>query len=246
MSIVFSIAKVIPGGLHVYRSLRRHYDRHRLRKKTPAQVFAEIHANNGWSGDESVSGLGSSLRQTQVLIDTLPALFKEHNVHSVLDVPCGDFHWMKHVDLSPFDYLGADIVADVVERNRKHERAGVRFMHLDLINDPLPKVDLIFCRDCLVHFAYRDLKTALANICKSGSTFLLTTTFPARDRNNDIATGEWRPLNLMIAPLHFPAPLIVINEKCTEADGIFADKSMGLWRVADIKKCMEEGRGIWK
>ncbi|MGY4827994.1 class I SAM-dependent methyltransferase [Sphaerotilaceae bacterium SBD11-9] len=236
MSIVFNIARAVPGGVHLYRSLRRHYDRYLLRKKTPAQVFTEIFAHNGWSGDESVSGLGSSLSQTQVLIDTLPGLFKEHGVRTVLDAPCGDFHWMRKVDLTDINYLGADIVADVVERNKKHERPGVRFQHLDLIKDKLPQVDLIFCRDCLVHFSYHDLKAALDNIRKSGSTYLLTTTFPGRERNTNIATGEWRPLNLMAAPFHFPPPLVMINEKCTEADGMFADKSMGLWKIADLRK----------
>lgn len=236
MSIVFSIAKVIPGGPQLYRTLRRHYDRRQLRKKSVAQVFNDIFAHNGWSGDESVSGLGSSLVQTQVLIDTLPGLFKKYGIKTMLDIPCGDFHWMKHVDLKPVTYVGGDIVASVVERNKRYETDNVTFKHLDLIADPLPKVDVIFCRDCLVHFAYKDLRAALANIAKSGSTYLLTTTFPGRDRNNDIATGEWRPLNLAKAPFGFPEPLELINEKCTEADGAFTDKSMALWKIEDLKK----------
>jgi hypothetical protein len=238
MGIVFSIAKNIPGGPQLYRSLRRRYEHYRLKKKTPAEVFTEIFSKNGWSGDESVSGLGSSMSQTRVLIDTLPALFKERGIHTILDAPCGDFHWMKHVDLASFDYLGGDIVESVVARNKQHEKPGIRFQHIDLIKDTLPKVDVVFCRDCLVHFSYGDLKAALANICKSDSTYLLTTTFPERNRNNDIATGEWRPLNLAIAPFNFPPPLVLINENCTEAEGKFTDKSMGLWKIADIKKCL--------
>lgn len=239
MGIVFNIASVIPGGREIYRTLRRHYHRRQLRKKTPAQVFHDIFMHNGWSGDESVSGLGSSLEQTQVLVDTLPRLFKKYEVKSVLDIPCGDFHWMKHVDLAGVDYVGADIVADVVARNKRHERETVQFRHLDLITGDLPRVDMIFCRDCLVHFAYRDLRRALANICKSGSTYLLTTTFPERARNKDIATGEWRPLNLSKPPFNFPTPLELINEKCTEADGRFTDKSMALWKIDDLRKHLD-------
>jgi hypothetical protein len=244
MGIVFTIAKVIPGGPQLYRSLRRRYDRQKLKKKTVAQVFNEIFAQNGWSGDESVSGLGSSMSQTHVLIETLPSLLKEHNVKNILDIPCGDFHWMRNVDLKPFVYVGGDIVADLVARNKKYETDGVSFQHLDLIKDSLPKVDVIFCRDCLVHFAYRDLNQALINICKSGSTYLLTTTFPGRERNTDIATGEWRPLNLCKAPFTFPPPLVLINEQCTEADGVFADKSVALWKIDDIKKCLEGHHGV--
>jgi hypothetical protein len=242
MSIVFSIAKAIPGGAHVYRTLRRHYDRRQLRKKSVQQVFNDIFAHNGWSGDESVSGLGSSLSQTQVLIDTLPALLSKYGAKTMLDIPCGDFHWMKRVDLSAVTYLGGDIVASVVERNKQHETGKVSFRHLDLTTSELPKVDVIFCRDCLVHFAYSDLRRALDNICKSGSTYLLTTTFPDRERNHDIATGEWRPLNLRKAPFNFPQPIELINEKCTEADGIFADKSMALWKIDDIRKIIDTMR----
>lgn len=238
MSVVFSIAKAIPGGTVLYRALRRHYDRPQLKKKSVAQVFTDMFANNGWSDDESVSGLGSSLVQTQVLINALPPLFEKYGIKTILDIPCGDFHWMKEVDLRPYTYCGADIVVDVVERNKQYETDGVSFRHLDLIADPLPKVDVIFCRDCLVHFAYKDLNAALANICKSGSTYLLTTTFPDRERNHDIATGEWRPLNLGKAPFDFPPPIQVINEKCTEANGAFADKALALWKISDIKKCL--------
>lgn len=240
MGVVFSIASALPGGKDLYRTLRRHYHRYQLRKKTTAQVFHDIFRHNGWSGDESVSGLGSSLAQTQVLIDALPQLFEKYRVRTLLDIPCGDFHWMKHVDLRSVSYVGADIVADMVTRNRRYESDSVRFRPMDVIRDDLPKVDMIFCRDCLVHFSYRDLKLALANICRSGSTYLLTTTFPERERNKDIATGEWRPLNLCKSPVELPPPLELINEKCTEAGGIFSDKSMGLWKIDDLRACLAD------
>lgn len=238
MGIVFSIANAIPGGTEIYRSVRQRYMRQQLRRKTTAQVFNDIFAHNGWSGDESVSGLGSSLSQTRLLIKALPELFAAYQVKTILDVPCGDFNWMKHVDLAPYAYEGSDIVAEVVERNKRYEAENIRFSHRDVIKDELPRVDLIFCRDCLVHFAYRDIRQALLNICNSGSTYLLTTTFTERDRNVDIITGEWRALNLCQAPFNLPPPLKLINEGCTEADGIFADKSMGLWRIEDIRKCL--------
>ena len=76
---------------------------------------------------------------------------------------------------------------------------------------------------------------ALRNICDSGSTYLMTTSFPGRRKNEDIVTGQWRPLNLEVAPVAFPAPLRIVNEGCTEGDGAFRDKSLGLWRVDDVR-----------
>jgi hypothetical protein len=43
-----------------------------------------------------------------------------------------------------------------------------------------------------------DIFLALNNICESNSKYLLTTTFTERSCNADIATGQWRTLNLQI------------------------------------------------
>jgi hypothetical protein len=46
----------------------------------------------------------------------------------------------------------------------------------DLTRDPLPKVDLVLCRDCLVHLSFDDIYESLDNLRRSGSMLLLTTT----------------------------------------------------------------------
>jgi SAM-dependent methyltransferase len=204
-------------------------------------VFTDIFRRNGWRGTDSVSGTGSGRDQTHRLIKLLPSLFTELGVRSVLDVPCGDFFWMRQVDLSGVRYTGGDIVRELVERNRQYEAPGVRFEVLDLLAGPLPPADLVLCRDCLVHFSFADLFRALDNLCASGSTYLLTTTFPRHRRNRDIATGRWRTLNLERAPFHFPPPLKVFEEGCTERED-FADKSLGLWRLDDLKACLAHRR----
>ena len=153
----------------------------------------------------------------------------------MLDIPCGDFHWMKEVDLHNIHYLGADIVVPLLEQNkRKYSSDRVQFRHLNLIEDEIPQVDLLLCRDCLVHFSVRDVVSALTNLCNSQSKFLLTTTFPKQLRNREIKTGQWAALNLEIEPFNLPPPLEIINEQCMEASGVFKDKSLGLWRISDL------------
>ena len=73
-------------------------------------VFQQIYERNHWRGSESASGTGSDLRQTAVITAALPVLLRRHGVRSMLDIPCGDFHWMSRVDLAGVDYIGADIV----------------------------------------------------------------------------------------------------------------------------------------
>lgn len=102
-------------------------------------------------------------------------------------------------------------------------------------------MDLIFCRDCLVHLSLQDIWRSLHNVCASRSEYLLITTFTERVENHDIVTGRWRTLNLEAAPFVFPRPLRLIKEGCTEDDGVYADKALGLWRVADIRKSLADG-----
>ena len=228
------IVKQVPGIRSAYHFVCLKYERSTFNLTPAEDIFIDIFHRNKWRGKESVSGSGSDLFQTRVVRNELPAVCGDFDVHTMLDIPCGDFHWMKHVDLEGIDYNGADIVTDLIQQNKRYETSNIHFCKLNLIDDKLPKVDLVFCRDCLVHLSFKDTFLALHNICGSGSTYLLTTTFTNRQLNHDIATGHWRPLNLEVTPFSFPPPLKTINEECTEGDEAFSDKSLGLWRLADI------------
>jgi hypothetical protein len=103
-------------------------------------------------------------------------------------------------------------------------------------------VDVIFCRDALVHFSFSDVFRALDNIISSNSTYLITTTFVDRNKNTDILTGQWRPLNLQAHPFDFPAPIATIDERCTEGDGSWGDKSLGVWRISELAEIRQGQR----
>ncbi len=235
------LAKRIPLLPNVYRTVRAWHEGRRLRSMTVEARFVEIFRNNGWAGTESVSGLGSDSQQTRIIRRELPPLLRALNVCSVLDLPCGDYAWMRDVDLDGIDYLGADIVSELIENCSKHyAKNGVRFRQLNLLTDELPKVDLVFCRDCLVHLSVDDIFMALRRICASQSEYLLTTTFPGRTENRDIVTGQWRAINLELPPFELPKPRMVIVEGCTEFDGDWADKSLALWKIDDIEECISQ------
>jgi hypothetical protein len=196
------------------------------------KIFTDIFLKNEWGGAESVSGPGSNLEQTKVLINKLPLLFKQYNIQSILDIPCGDFYWMSNVDLTGIDYTGADIVDRIIYDNQNNY-PKYSFINLNLVSSRLPKTDLIFCRDCLVHLPYDDIYKAINNIKNSGSKYLLTTSFTDHD-NIDMFIGGWRPINLCKEPFNLPKPIYIINEGCTEDDGNYKDKSMHLWQIKDI------------
>jgi SAM-dependent methyltransferase len=207
----------------------------RLRGLGLADAFTHIYETNLWGGDESRSGLGSAVDATRVVRAALPELLRALGATTLLDIPCGDFGWLSHVDLGPVRYTGADIVAALVERNtRLFADPGRRFVQVDLTRDPLPASDLVLCRDCLVHLSFANIARALENVRRSGSSHLLTTTFTGLDGNTDIEDGDWRALNLERPPFNFPPPAALIIEECREAEGTYDDKSLGLWPVAQL------------
>jgi hypothetical protein len=205
-------------------------------REAPVEVFRDIYRRHHWAGSDSTSGAGASADQTLVLRRTLPGLAARLGVATLLDLPCGDYSWMRTMDLPVTRYIGADLLAEVIEPLRRtwgDERR--RFVVLDLTFDRLPDADLLLCRDCLVHLSYRHIRWTLRNVVASGIPYLLTTTFPECEVNEDIVTGDWRVLNLERAPFHLPPPRDILNEGCTESGGVFNDKSLGLWRTTDLR-----------
>ena len=205
-------------------------------EKSRQQKFTEVYEKNIWHGTESVSGTGSDARQTALLRRVLPELMRELGATSLIDAPCGDLHWMKDVPWETLGvaYTGVDIVPALVETLRG-KFPGRRFECQDLVTELLPQADVVFCRDCLVHLPVEEVKTVVRNIVKSGAAWLLTTTFPSSGTNTEVRWSGWRPINLQGAPFNLPAPVKLINEGCTEDGGKYADKSLGLWRVAELR-----------
>ncbi|WP_178371548.1 class I SAM-dependent methyltransferase [Cyclobacterium lianum] len=163
-------------------------------------------------------------------------MIKDLGLKSILDAPCGDFNWMKHLDRTGISYIGVDIVNDLIDSlNAKYAHdSKLTFQIGDIIAGGLPEVDLIFCRDCLVHFSFENIQQALSNFKKSRSKYLLTTTYTDRLVNRDIQTGGWRPINLEMAPFNFPKPVKIVHENNLDDQGMYFDKCMALWKLSDI------------
>ncbi|WP_333875326.1 class I SAM-dependent methyltransferase [Flavobacterium sp.] len=203
------------------------------------RVFTKIYRhdlfNTRSSNDHNVSksGSGSDLEQTKALIEQLPVLFQKYKIQSLLDLPCGDFFWMQKVDLTGIQYTGGDIVADVIKKNNAaFASEHIAFREIDIINDDLPKVDLILCRDLLVHLKNQQIIAALKNIKKSGSKYLLTTSFKNTTHNQDNGViGFWRTINLELEPFNWKHPIDEIFENCTEGNGKYNDKYLLLYQI---------------
>src|ERR1051325_3452669 len=103
-----------PLALRMYNS----WVGRRYKSKPVAQIFCEIHQNNHFKGDASISGPGSEWTQTEKLRGELPKLFARHEIRTLLDAPCGDLNWMPTVLREcAVDYTGADIVPELIQEH---------------------------------------------------------------------------------------------------------------------------------
>lgn len=216
----------------IYQFLRYQlYARFRSIKRK--HIFQQIYESNYWGNDFSLSGPGSSLESTENLREGLPRLVAALGARSLLDIPCGDFQWMRHVSLGVERYYGADIVLSLVKQNQIAFGERGEFQQLDLLRDPLPSVDILFCRDCLIHLSFREIQLAIKNVRKAAPKYFLTSTYPDHKVNADTVSPYWRPINLERPPFNFPPPLHLIKDFSDWQEDQWG-KYLGAWRMQDL------------
>jgi hypothetical protein len=207
-----------------FKALRNRYV---FRGADYPEVFRIVHDRNLWDSAESLSGAGSTIGSTEGLRSGLGEWLARSDVRSLVDLPCGDFNWMRLVRFpAGMDYLGIDIVPALVAQNRSRYGADrLRFEVGDVLADALPAADVYFCRDLLIHFPNAATQKALANIRRSGARYLLATTFPGVVRNLDTRFPDSRPQNLA---LHIGEPDELLPDFGNGATGKF----IGVWRLS--------------
>jgi hypothetical protein len=200
------------------------------------EIFSRIYCDNAWGDVESVSGPGSSQARAASFVEDLATALRQLEVRVLLDAPCGDFNWAAPFADAVDRYVGVDVVPELIEANAAHHGGPRRqFLPLDITRDTLPTADAVLCRDCLVHFSFADVWTTLRNFERSGTRYLITTTFIDRATNHDVRTGQWRTLNLQVSPFAFPPPLLLVDERCTDWAGHYRDKRLAVWPLASLK-----------
>lgn len=171
--------------------------------------FNLIFKFNYWGDKSSLSGTGSSPQKTRNVVSNIRVIIDKFEIKNILDVPCGDFVWMKEItdNNDKLNYLGGDIVDHLVNNlNLKYKTKNVKFENIDIINNQLPKADLLICRDCFIHFSNKNILKTLNNFLNSDiKYFLITDSVVEKNFENiDINTGEFRGLDLTIHPFNLP------------------------------------------
>lgn len=213
------------------------YDRHfSYLGGSRQQNFTAIYDQKIWThGDESapLSGHGSSLQATERLRQALPNVLRRIGAETLLDLGCGDFTWMQHIDL-PCNYIGIDIVESVIANNNNDfQSEGRSFIVADFVEEIPVKADVVLSREVLFHLSFNDSLRGLRNALDSGCSFFLLTSDASAAFNADIQSGDFRSLNLEKRPFRLPTPQLRID------DGeVFGGRFVGLWTASDVRNAI--------
>ena len=219
--------------------------------KPNEKLFSQMYDGTlSWGSDESASGPGSTLNATAHIRKTLEFLIQNIPIATLCDLPCGDFNFMRKVNLGNVKYFGCDIVKSLIEGNQEKYGNKIRnFFHVDIINDTCPKVDLLFCKDLFIHISNDNVKRAVNNIKKSRPKYFMSSTgflpkviMPERkvgtievpgtnvdvplDSKDGYLMGD-RIINLLLPPFCFPDPIFLVGS----ANHFLL---MALWKSEDL------------
>ena len=178
-------------------------------------VFYLIYKSNHWNkhvesnkDNLMVSGPGSipGSAQTKNIIINLNEFIKKNDIKKILDMPCGDFAWMKELLKinNKIDYTGYDIVKEIIDiNNKKYSSDKIRFLLKDIINEKnFDNYDLIFVRDFFIHINNKDINKVLTSIKNSKIKYLACSNYNDKLFNDDVFVGQHRKINLSIEPFN--------------------------------------------
>ena len=213
------------------------------------RAFVEIFKKRSWGTnfdktvkDIEASGPSSTLQFVQEAIGVLHLLVSRIKRNtgrdrvSILDLPCGDMVWMSRFlqTRGDIDYTGLDIVPDIIQHHKnKYREFPWEFDVFDAVQKPInTSYDLIISRIALPHLPLSHIVKALKHFSDSGSTYLLTTTYPHFRENIPLHTLDdgirFRPINLELPPIALTRPV------CITKDGPYGqhnDPYLGLWKL---------------
>ena len=186
-----------------------------LKKK----VFTSIYKSNHWVQNGkllpqefvSVSGHGSNVGTNQYaqLVKNFKKIIKNYEINSILDMPCGDFLWIKEIiEKKNIDYLGIDIVEELIKNNNlRYKNEKINFQTYDIVNfETNKKFDLVLIRDLFLHIKNNDIIKILNNLKLMNIRYVAINSYN-NEENDEVVIGQHRKVNLLIKPFNLKKPI---------------------------------------
>ena len=180
-------------------------------------IFDRYFKEKFWGNKDGSSGPNSAFSETYLLRENLNKLLNKLEIESLFDAGCGDANLIKHLNLPMLkQYIGAECSESLTRQNQENykDKDNFEFINFDLLENPIPSVDLILCRDVVHYWPNEWINLFLENCQRSGSKYLLIThnTHSPLSANSPTEFGIFRPVNLVQKPFLWPEPIETIKE----------------------------------
>jgi Methyltransferase domain len=147
------------------------------------KTFENIYRNKMWGTDgksQFFSGVGSHGVAASAYVDAMAPIILTHlkdfgGQATILDLGCGDFSIGSQLlkRLPPIQYLGCDVVPEIIEYNRKeYASPRVQFQALDMVCDDLPNGDICLVRQVFQHLSNSDIARVLPKLRKFNCVYV--------------------------------------------------------------------------
>ena len=191
-------------------------DTKRVKKPWPTKdAMDQVYKMNLW-GDNNTpfySGFGShDPNLVKPYIDVVASFLKSFKSPlNVCDLGCGDFNIGKELVKYTNQYIGVDVVSDLITHNKEKFKAErLEFQCLDLAKDNLPSGDCALVRQVLQHISNLEVQNIITKL-RAYKYVIITEHLPHGTfiPNKDIISGQGirlkkqSGLNLLEAPFYF-------------------------------------------
>lgn len=169
----------------------------KVKKRWPTKkVMHQIYEKRMWGGDGSdfYSGIGShDPKIVAPYVTVITSFLKSfHEPLTVCDLGCGDFNvGIQLVDFTK-QYIGIDIVEDLMIRNKaKFKKSNLEFQCLNICEDKLPIADCMLLRQVMQHLSNNEIQKLITQL-ESYKYLVITEHVPSSEynANRDIITGQ--------------------------------------------------------
>ena len=170
-------------------------------------AFSDIYRNSTWGPG---SGVGSMPEYAQPYVVTLERFLHDYKIKSVVDLGCGDWQFSRLIDWSGVDYLGLDVVEEVIEANKRNFASDSIGFDVATAGEPLPEADLVVCKDVLQHLPLGVVAEYLAEFRQRYKHILITNdVYPDGATNGECPPGAGRAIRPDLEPFSEPCTLVL-------------------------------------
>lgn len=203
--------------------------------------FEQIYSKNLWSGGGS--GYGSSPGFTRPyrewLANFLQSVRPGPTVLKIIDFGCGDWQSSKLIDWTGSQYLGYDVVPQVIQQNQRlyaQDHVKFQLVSVDFSDITDFVADVLIIKDVMQHWPLAMVQQFLQLPWQvERALFINDTAYPDRKKvvNADCGLGGFQLRNLALPPFNLPVQDVLSWESPEDPVKFPGRKTVQLWQRSE-------------